>query len=439
MSYCEFDGKVIGEEMTKYSIETNCIHGGYKAGKGEPQVPAIVQSTTYRYYDGSDMANLFDLKESGFFYTRVGNPTVGIFEGKMATLEGGVAGVATASGIAAIYSAILNICKKGDHVISSSEIYGGTFNQFKVTFPEQSIDVTFVDQNASLEELKKAVRPNTKVIFAETLSNPGMEILDIEKFKELADFAKAVLIIDNTLATPYLCRPIEHGANIVVNSSTKWIDGHAAAMGGIVVDGGNFNWEEHKDKYPGIVEPDESYHGLKFYETFGNAAYAVKFRVHLLRDLGFIMAPQNAFLSIQGLDTLHLRMERHSENALKIAQFLENHDEVEWVNYPGLKSSKSYELGKKYMPRGCGGVLTFGVKGGSKRAAEVLGNLELTSLVTHVGDIRTSVLHPASTTHRQLNEEEQIKAGVRPEMIRLSVGCERYEDIEADFKNALEK
>ena len=392
--------------MKKYNIETNCIHGGYRAKKGEPQVPAIAQSTTYRYYDGADMADLFDLKEAGFFYSRIGNPTVGIFEDKMAALEGGVAGVAAASGSATIYSTILNICQKGDHIVSSSSIYGGTFNQFKVTLPAQDIEVTFIDQNDSLEELKKAIKPNTKAVFAETLSNPGMEVLDFEKFRLLADFAKSPLIVDNTLASPYLCRPIEHGANIVVNSATKWIDGHATSMGGIMVDGGNFNWEEHKDKYPGLVEPNESYHGLKFYETFGDAAFAVKYRVHILRDLGFTMAPQNAFLNIQGLDTLHLRMERHSENALK-------------------------------MPKGRGGVLTFGVKGGSKRAAQVLGNLELASLVTHVGDIRTSVLHPASTTHRQLSEEDQIKAGVRPEMIRLSVGCENYEDIEADFKNAL--
>lgn len=423
--------------MKKHNIETNCIHGGYRAKKGEPQVPAIAQSTTYRYYDGTDMADLFDLKEAGFFYSRIGNPTVGIFEDKMASLEGGVAGVAAASGSATIYSTILNICQKGDHIVSSSSIYGGTFNQFKVTLPAQDIEVTFIDQNNSLEELKKAIKPNTKAVFAETLSNPGMEVLDFEKFRLLADFAKSPLIVDNTLASPYLCRPIEHGANIVVNSATKWIDGHATSMGGIMVDGGNFNWEEHKDKYPGLVEPNESYHGLKFYETFGDAAFAVKYRVHILRDLGFTMAPQNAFLNIQGLDTLHLRMERHSENALKIARFLEDHPEVEWVNYPGLKSSKSYEAGQKYMPKGRGGVLTFGVKGGSKRAAQVLGNLELASLVTHVGDIRTSVLHPASTTHRQLSEEDQIKAGVRPEMIRLSVGCENYEDIEADFKNAL--
>lgn len=435
---CAYE-KERGVKMTKYSIETNCIHGGYRAQRGEPQVPAITQSTTFRYYSTEDMAKLFNLELADPFYSRLGNPTVSVFENKMAALEGGSAAVATSSGQSAFLITALNICKQGDHIISASTIYGGTFNLLKVTLKNMGIDVTFVNQDDDLEVLKKAIKPNTKIVFAESLSNPAMSILDFEKFRKLADEAKAPLVIDNTLASPYLCRPIEHGADFVIHSATKWIDGHATALGGVVVEAGTFDWEKHKEKYPMMVEADDSYHGLKFYETFGAVAFAVKLRAHMLRDLGCTMAPQNAFLDIQGLDTLHLRMERHSENALKLAKFLDNHPSVAWVSYPGLENSNYNELAKKYMPKGAGGVLTFGVKGGMADSVKFLESLELASLVIHVGDIRTSVLHPASTTHRQLSESEQIEAGIRPEMVRVSVGCEAYEDIEADFAQALEK
>ncbi len=424
--------------MNKYGLETRCIHGGYKAERGQAQVPPIVQSTTYRYYSSEDMAKLFNLEIADFMYSRLGNPTVGVFENKMAELEGGTAAIATSSGQSALLITILNICKNGDHIISSSSIYGGSFNLLKVRLNDMGIDVTFVDQNADLEELKKAIKPNTKLIFAETLANPAMTILDFEKFRALADAAQVPLAVDNTLASPYLCNPIKHGADLVLHSTTKWIDGHATAVGGVVVEAGTFDWEAHKDKYPMMVEADDSYHGLKFYETFGNMAFSVKLRAHMLRDFGCTMSPQNAFLSIQGLDTLHLRMERHSENALKVAQFLENHPKVEWVNYPGLEGHESKELCDKYLPKGASGVIAFGVKGGKAEGEKLLEALELASMVVHVGDIRTSVLHPASTTHRQLTEEEQIKSGVRPEMIRLSVGCESFEDIKNDFNKALE-
>ncbi len=425
--------------MEKYKIETSCIQAGYKAESGQPQVLPIVQNTTYRYYNGEDVAKLFDLESADFMYTRLGSPTVNALEEKMAALEGGTAGIATSAGQAANLISMLNICQNGDHIVSSSRIYGGTHNLFNVTLKKMGIETTFIDQDAPIDELRKAFKPNTKALFAESLGNPALSVLDFEKFSTLAKEAGVPLIVDNTLASPYLCRPLELGADIVTHSTTKWADGHAVALGGMVIEGGSFDWDKHADKFPGMVEPDESYHGLKFYEKFGKTAFCTKLRAQMLRDLGCTMSPMNAWLTFQGLDTLHLRMERHSENALKLATFLENHPKVDWVTYPGLASDKYYELAKKYLPKGASGVLSFGVKGGRAGGEKMLENLKLASIVVHVGDIRTSVLHPASTTHRQLSEEDQIKGGIKPELIRVSVGCENYEDIEADFAQALER
>ncbi len=425
--------------MEKHKIETSCIQAGYKAESGQPQVLPIVQNTTYRYYNGEDVAKLFDLESADFMYTRLGSPTVNALEEKMAALEGGTAGIATSAGQAANLISMLNICQNGDHIVSSSRIYGGTHNLFNVTLKKMGIETTFIDQDAPIDELRKAFKPNTKALFAESLGNPALSVLDFEKFSTLAKEAGVPLIVDNTLASPYLCRPLELGADIVTHSTTKWADGHAVALGGMVIEGGSFDWDKYADKFPGMVEPDESYHGLKFYEKFGKTAFCTKLRAQMLRDLGCTMSPMNAWLTFQGLDTLHLRMERHSENALKLATFLENHPKVDWVTYPGLASDKYYELAKKYLPKGASGVLSFGVKGGRAAGEKMLENLELASIVVHVGDIRTSVLHPASTTHRQLSEEDQIKGGIKPELIRVSVGCENYEDIEADFAQALER
>lgn len=425
--------------MNRFKIETNCLHAGYKAESGQPQVLPIVQNTTYRYYDCEDVAKLFDLESNDFMYSRLGSPTVSALEEKMAALEGGTAGVATSAGQAANLIAMLNICEAGDHIVSSAAIYGGTHNLFNVTLKKMGIETTFVNQDAPMDEIRAAIKPNTKAIFAESLGNPALCVLDFEKFSTVAKEAGVPLIVDNTLASPYLCRPIEHGANIVTHSTTKWADGHGTSVGGMVIEGGNFDWGKYADKYPGMVEPDESYHGLKFYEKFGNTAFCVKLRAQMLRDLGCTMSPMNAFLTFQGLDTLHLRMERHCENAYNLAKFLESHPMVDWVKYPGLEGNEHYELAKKYLPKGASGVLAFGVKGGKAAGEKFLSNLELASIVVHVGDIRTSVLHPASTTHRQLSEEDQIKGGIKPELIRVSVGCENFEDIKADFAQALEK
>lgn len=423
--------------MKNLNFETNCLHAGYTAENGQPQVLPIVQNTTYRYYNCEDVAKLFDLESADFMYTRLGSPTVDALEKKMAALEGGTAGVATSAGQAANLIAMLNICEAGDHIISSASIYGGTHNLFNVTLKKMGIETTFVDQDAPIDEIRAAVKPNTKVIFGESLGNPALCVLDFEKFATVAEEAGIVFVVDNTLASPYLCRPIEHGANIVTHSTTKWADGHATAVGGMVIEGGNFDWNKYADKFPGMVEPDASYHGLKFYEKFGETAFCVKLRAQMLRDLGCTMSPMNAFLTFQGLDTLHLRMERHCENALELAKYLESHPMVEWVKYPGLESNAHYELAKKYLPKGASGVLAFGVKGGRAAGEEFLSNLKIASIVVHVGDIRTSVLHPASTTHRQLSEEDQIRGGIRPELIRVSVGCENIEDIKADFDQAL--
>ncbi len=417
-------------------FNTKCIHSGYKAEAGEPQVMPLVQSTTYRHYDGEEVAKLFNLQSADFFYSRIGSPTASALEVKMAELEGGTAAVSASSGTSAIFMSIFNICSAGDHIISSKSIYGGTYNMFSVTIKKMGIDCTFVDQDATLEELQKEVRPNTKLIFAESLGNPALTVLDFEKFSKLAKSAEIPLIIDNTLATAYLCRPIEHGADIVIYSTSKYADGHATSLGGMVVEAGTFDWAK-SGKFPGLSEPEPSYHGLVYTEAFGNMAFSLKLRTQMLRDLGCTLAPMNAFLTMQGLQTLHLRMEKHSQNTLTIAKFLEAHPNVDWVQYPGLESDKYYELGQKYLPAGQSGVLSFGIKGGVEAGAAFLKKIELTSLAVHVGDIRTCVLHPASSTHRQLSEEDQIKAGIRPELIRLSVGLEDVEDIIEDLNKAL--
>lgn len=418
----------------KKGFNTKCIHGNYLPKSGEPQVMPIVQSTTYRYYDNNEVAALFDLESSGSFYSRLGNPTVDNLEAHIALLEGGTGAICTSSGQAANLICMLNIAKTGDHIISSNSIYGGTFNLFSVTLKKMGIDVEFVDQDLEFEELKKYVKPNTKAIFAETLANPKLSVLDIEKFKKLSEFAGVLLIVDNTLATPALLNPIEYGADIVTHSTTKYIDGHGNCVGGCVVEAGTFDY--NSGKYPEFIEPDDSYHGIVFYEKFGDKAFTVKLRAQMLRDLGTTMSPMNAFLTDNGLKTLALRMERHSQNALELAKFLNNHDKVSYVTYPGLSGDKYYELSKKYMKKGQSGVLSFGIKGGYDAGVKLIKNLKLTSLVVHVGDINTSTLHPASSTHRQLSEDELKAAGIGLELIRVSVGLCDIEDIIEDFDNA---
>lgn len=418
----------------KKGFNTMCIHGSYLPKSGEPQVMPMVQSTTYRYYDNDEVAALFDLESSGSFYSRLGNPTVDNLEAHIALLEGGTGAICTSSGQAANLICMLNIAKTGDHIISSNSIYGGTFNLFSVTLKKMGIDVEFVDQDLEFEELKKYVKPNTKAIFAETLANPKLSVLDIEKFKKLSEFAGVLLIVDNTLATPALLNPIEYGADIVTHSTTKYIDGHGNCVGGCVVEAGTFDYSS--GKYPEFIEPDDSYHGIVFYEKFGDKAFTVKLRAQMLRDLGTTMSPMNAFLTDNGLKTLALRMERHSQNALELAKFLNNHDKVSYVTYPGLSGDKYYELSKKYMKKGQSGVLSFGIKGGYDAGVKLIKNLKLTSLVVHVGDINTSTLHPASSTHRQLSEDELKAAGIGFELIRVSVGLCDIEDIIEDFDNA---
>lgn len=419
----------------KKGFNTKCIHGNYLPKSGEPQVMPIVQSTTYRYYDNDEVAALFDLESLGSFYSRLGNPTVDNLEAHIALLEGGTGAICTSSGQAANLICMLNIAKAGDHIISSNSIYGGTFNLFSVTLKKMGIDVEFVDQDLELEELKKYVKPNTKAVFAETLANPKLSVLDIEKFKKLSEFAGVLLIVDNTLATPALLNPIEYGADIVTHSTTKYIDGHGNCVGGCVVEAGTFDYSS--GKYPEFIEPDDSYHGIVFYEKFGDKAFTVKLRAQMLRDLGTTMSPMNAFLTDNGLKTLALRMERHSQNAIKLAEFLNDHDKISYVTYPGLSGDKYYELSKKYMKKGQSGVLSFGIKGGYDAGVKLIKNLKLTSLVVHVGDINTSTLHPASSTHRQLSEDELKAAGIGPELIRVSVGLCDIEDIIEDFENAL--
>ena len=423
--------------MSECRIDTKCIQEGYQPGNGEPRVMPIVQSTTYKYDSSQAMGDLFDLKADGFFYTRLANPTLDAVEKKIAALEGGVGAMLTSSGQAASLISMLNICHAGSHVVASSAIYGGTFNLIYKTMQEMGIESTFVAPGCSREELEAAFRPNTRCVFAETLSNPSLVVTDIEMFAEEAHAHGVPLIVDNTFPTPINCRPFEFGADIVTHSTTKYMDGHAVQLGGVIVDGGKFDW--NNGKFPMLTQPDESYHGIVYTEKFGNAAYIVKARTHLMRDLGAQASPQNAFLLNLGLETLALRMERHCSNALKVAKFLENHEKVSWVNYPGLESSPYHALAQKYMPNGTCGVVSFGVKGGREAATRFMDSLKMASIVTHVADLRTCVLHPASTTHRQMTDEQLAEAGVTPDLIRFSVGIENPEDIIEDVAQALEK
>ena len=421
-----------------YKIETKCIQSGWQPTKGEPRVLPIYQSTTFKYDTSEQMGRLFDLEDSGYFYTRLQNPTNDAVAQKITELEGGVAGMLTSSGQAANYYAVFNICEAGDHIVSASTIYGGTFNLYGTTMKKMGVDCTFVDPDASYEELEKAFQPNTKCVFAETISNPSLVVLDIEKFAKLAHAHGVPLIVDNTFATPINCRPFEWGADIVTHSTTKYMDGHAMCVGGAIVDSGNFDWEDHADKFPGLTQPDESYHGIIYTQKFGKGAYITKATSQLMRDLGSIQSPQNAFLLNVGLETLHLRVPRHCENALKVAQYLKNHEKVAWVRYAGLEDDPYYELAQKYLPNGTCGVLSFGLKGGRDVSVGFMDKLKLAAIVTHVADARTCVLHPASHTHRQMNEQELIEAGVQPDLIRFSVGIENAEDIIADLEQALE-
>ena len=422
----------------KQNIGTICIQGGWQPKKGEARVLPIFQSTTFKYETSEQMARLFDLEDSGYFYSRLQNPTVDAVGAKIAALEGGIGAVMTSSGQAANFYAILNICQSGDHFISATTIYGGTYNLFAVTLKKMGIEVTFVDADAPAEEIEKAFRPNTKALFGETISNPGANVLDIEKFANIAHKNGVPLIIDNTFATPINCRPIEWGADIVTHSTTKYMDGHAVAVGGAVIDSGNFDWESQHDRFTCLTEPDESYHGLIYTKNFGKAAYITKVISQVMRDLGAMMSPQNAFLLNLGLETLHLRMPRHCSNAQKVAEFLSAHPKVKWVNFSGLKDDKYYELAQKYTPNGGCGVMAFAVEGNKEDAIRFMDSLKFISIVTHVADARSCVLHPASHTHRQLSDAQLQEAGINPDLIRLSVGIEDVEDIIADIEQALQ-
>lgn len=418
---------------------TICVQGGWQPQKGEPRVLPIYQSTTFKYDNSEQMARLFDLEDNSYFYSRLANPTCDAVADKIRALEGGVGAMLLSSGQAANFFAIINICQAGDHIVSSSTLYGGTFNLFSVTLKKYGIETTFVSPEASDEEIQAAFRPNTKALFGETISNPGVEILDIEKFARLAHKNGVPLIVDNTFATPINCRPFEWGADIVTHSTTKYMDGHATSVGGVIIDSGNFDWDAHSEKFPGLTTPDPSYHGLTYTKAFGRNAFITKATVQLMRDLGSSPSPQNAFLLNLGLETLHLRVPRHCDNALKVARWLEQQPEVKWVSYPGLESSPYYERAKKYMPSGTCGVIAFGLKGSNEDAIAFIDRLKFISIVTHVADARSCVLHPASHTHRQLSEEQLRAAGVAPDLIRLSVGIEDPDDIIADLAQALKK
>lgn len=426
-------------DMTNVGIGTKCVQAGYTPKNGEPRVLPIVQSTTYAYDTAQGMGDLFDLKTSGFFYTRLANPTVDAVEQKIALLEGGVGAVLCASGQSANTMAVMNICHAGSHVVATSAIYGGSFNLLAKTLKEMGIETTFVDGRASEEELEAAIRPNTRLVFAETISNPSLVVLDIERFASFAHRHGVPFMVDNTFPTPINCRPFEFGADIVSHSTSKYMDGHAVALGGVVVDSGNFDWMAHADKYPMLTTPDDSYHGLTYATYFGKAAYITKLRTHLMRDMGAMMSPQNAFYLNIGLETLHLRMPRHCASALEIAEKLEANDKIAWVSYPSLPSSQDYALVQKYMPKGSCGVISFGVAGGRDAAVRFMEHLNLARIVTHVADARTCVLHPASTTHRQMSDEQLIESGVLPDLIRMSVGIEDTADIWGDIAQALDK
>ena len=425
-------------EKRKDNLETICIQGGWQPKNGEARVLPIYQSTTFKYETSEQMGRLFDLEEDGYFYTRLANPTNDAVASKICALEGGVAAMLTSSGQAANYYAVFNICNAGDHIISAATIYGGSSNLFTVTMKKQGIDVTLVDPDAPEEELEKAFRPNTKAVFGETIANPALVVLDIEKFARLAHKHGVPLIVDNTFATPVNCRPFAWGADIVTHSTTKYMDGHAMSVGGCIVDSGNFDWEAHREKFPGLTTPDASYHGIIYTERFKEKAFITKATAQLMRDLGSIQSPMNAFLLNIGLETLHLRMPRHCEKAQRVAEWLDAREDVDWVNYPGLKGNKYHALAEKYMPGGSCGVISFGLKGGRTAAGTFMDKLKLAAIVTHVADARTCVLHPASHTHRQLSDEQLVEAGVDPSLIRLSVGIENADDIIEDLRQALE-
>ena len=423
--------------MSDYRIETKCIQSGYTPKNGEPRVIPIYQSTTFKYENSDAMGKLFDLEDSGYFYTRLQNPTNDAVAAKICDMEGGVAAMLTSSGQAANFYAIINIAEAGDHIVCSSAVYGGTYNLYAHTIRKMGISATFVDPDCSEDELNAAFQDNTKAVVGETIANPGLNVLDIEKFAKAAHAHGVPLIIDNTFATPINCRPFEWGADIVTHSTTKYMDGHATAVGGCIVDSGNFDWDAHAEKFPGLTTPDETYHGLVYTERFGKGAYITKATAQMMRDLGSIQSPQNAFLLNIGLETLHLRMPRHCENAVNAAKFLQAHEKIAWVNCPSLEGDKYYDLAQKYMPNGTCGVITFGVKGGRDACVKMMDALKMIAIVTHVADSRSCVLHPASHTHRQMNEQELLEAGVQPDLIRFSVGTENIEDIIDDLKQAL--
>lgn len=419
--------------------ETKCLHSGYEPNNGEPRQVPIYQSTTWKYATSDEMGKLFDLEASGYFYTRLQNPTNDAVAAKIADLEGGVAAMLTSSGQAANFFSLFNICETGSHIVASSAIYGGTYNLLGTTMKKMGIDVTFVDQNLPEEELAKAFKPNTRAMFGETITNPTVSVLDIEKFARLAHSHGVPLVVDNTFATPVNCQPIKWGADIVTHSTTKYMDGHAVSVGGAIVDSGNFDWMAHADKYPGLTTPDESYHGIVYAEKFGKLGYITKATSQLMRDLGSIQSPQNAFYLMNGLESLHVRMDRHCSNALAVAKFLKDNDKVAWVSYPNLEGDEYYDLASKYLPNGSCGVLAFGIKGGREKSIEFMDSLKLCTIATHVADAKTCLLHPASHTHRQMTEEQLIEAGVAPDLIRLSVGLENVDDLIDDLKQAFER
>ena len=422
----------------KKNIGTLCVQAGYQPGKGEPRQMPIVQSTTFKYETSLQMGKLFDLEDTGYFYTRLQNPTNDHVAARIAALEGGVGAMLTSSGQAANFYACFNICEAGDHMITTNSIYGGTYNLFGTTLRKLGIEVTFIDQNASEEEINAAFRPNTKLVFGETLSNPGVQVLDIEKFARIAHAHGVPLIVDNTFATPINCRPFEFGADIVTHSTTKYMDGHGVCVGGVIVDSGNFDWAAHADRFPGLTTPDESYHGLVYTERFGKLAYITKATSQLMRDLGSIQSPQHAFYLGLGLQTLHLRVPRHCENARRIAQYLHDDPRVAWINYPDLEDDSQHALQQKYLPNGTCGVMAFGLKGGRDFSIRFMDSLKLIGIATHVADCHSCVLHPASHTHRQLTDEQLIEAGISPDLIRLSVGIEDADDLIEDIRQAIE-
>ncbi len=417
-------------------LETLAVQCGWDPSNGDPRVAPINLSTTFKYNTAKELADLFDLKAAGHFYTRLSNPTAEVLEKKMSALEGGVGALATSSGQSATAALVMNLCEAGDHIVSTGTIYGGSSNLLGHSFAKLGITTTFVDQDASEDEIFAAVRPNTKLLFGESLSNPSVKVLDFEKFARVAERAGIPFAVDNTFPTPFLCRPFDYGANMVVHSLSKYSDGHACSLGGILIDKGDFDFRRHAKKFPGLTQPDETYHGMVYTEAFGKYAFITKARTHVMRDFGMMISPMNAWLTNMNLETLHLRMQRHSENAQKVAEFLNSHPKIDWVNYPGLENSKYNALAKKYL-RACSGVMTFGPKGGRSAAEKMMDSLKLAAIVTHVADVRTCVLHPASTTHRQLSDAEQLATGIRPELIRLSVGIEHADDIIADLDAAL--